>query len=640
MTSETKAECSFNTSECILETIASILSEVQEKNSEYDWDPLTFVFTAIIGVIAIMFAALTALQAFLAAGPGRTKSGVYAIGPWSQFNRRKFDLAEMRFRTTSSTPILTIDSLNFDALTSVHPVQARARLRKGKDDYFPATWLALLSCLSVDNAKLWGDKKLTGADFIPSELSAVPAYGSIRFVVTLAMILSGGRGRLTTDRESGLLRVRDRRFNLIFRQHALLGAIGFFEMYGNVPFLQSSWRIELHKRLLQAYGHMGISDVGYGDGIKSFINSGEVLTFNEVEGKEFIRSFTDNVERQCPHGNQEPRAACLNVLDYVAGYHPYLFKDGPLYLLMAPTPELNVLPNFFPHTKTKLRERLDALLLQSRFWGINHTAYCDLFPHPPVNFADIRVQLTSTTASWAKSNVNQGIGELHVDEGAYKLCSAYLEQSPEQNTEYDAEVQQTQKILQKELISIDSWLKRMEPHVLCRKLTLSVIGDGIRRMIEINQQESYSEATPGTKTAAVLFSPDDILLPLLHDKLGQFLEALGKPNSTNYLSPRVVLLKSAQAVKHDVFEGLKKIQNLWELEQMPHKNKVNGREDGEDEEGEEHMGRSWKFPSATVHPLDDVLIYRAVLMTMLYCLSSDSSVLLDENAYGIIVPIM
>ncbi|KLO83645.1 uncharacterized protein LW93_427 [Fusarium fujikuroi] len=139
MASETNAECLLNTTECMLQTVASILKEIQEQNSEYNWDPMTFIFTAIIGVIAIAFAALTAFQAFLTAGPGRTKSGAYAIGPWSRHNYRKFDWPEMRFRTVSFTPVLTVDSLMEDLSESSIPSEESGGLRKGREDYFPAT---------------------------------------------------------------------------------------------------------------------------------------------------------------------------------------------------------------------------------------------------------------------------------------------------------------------------------------------------------------------------------------------------------------------------------------------------------------------------------------------------------------------
>ncbi|KAJ4005583.1 hypothetical protein NW752_002416 [Fusarium irregulare] len=434
MATKVKVECSLNTTECILETIASILGEIQEQNEEYNWDPLTFVFTAIIGVIAILFAALTAFQSFLAAGPGRTKSGAYAIGPWSRLNHRKFDLTEMRFRTTASTPILTADSLNFAVLGDEGTLsQDPVRLRKGNNDYFPATWLALLSHLSLDKTGLWDEVKITGADFIPSDLPAVPAYGSITFVITLAMILSRGCGRLTVDRESGLPRVRDRHFNLIFRHHPLLGAIGFFEMYGKIPFTFRR-HTGMLKRLLQAHGYFGISELGYSDLVNVFIRNDGELPLNPSEFHDFRHIIEARI--QCPHVNQElsacRNALCRNARECAKGLDPGFYINGPLYLSMVPVPSSDLLPFFFPHQKAKLRERLDTLLLQSRFWGMETTAYRDVSLNQLADGAGDCLHLNSTPVSWAKANVNPNIADLAVDTEVYKLCSKYLKQSPTQ----------------------------------------------------------------------------------------------------------------------------------------------------------------------------------------------------------------
>ncbi|KAF4454632.1 hypothetical protein F53441_2866 [Fusarium austroafricanum] len=486
--------------DCILETITSILSEIQEQNNEYNWDPLTFVFTAIIGIIAIIFAALTAFQALLTAGSGRTKSGAYAIGPWSKRNHRKFDWAEMRCRTTSSTPILTVDLLNLNLLenpqegSSCHN-QDLKRFKKGQEDYFPATWLALLTHLSLDNTELWEVVKLTGADHIPSEFSAVPAYGSIGFVATLAMILSRGFGRLTIDQESGLPRVCDRRFNLIFRQHPLLGAIGFFEMYGKMASQDSGWHSKIHGRLLQAH---------------------------------------DNV------GNNK--------------LHP-----------------------------------------------------------------------TSTAISWAKSVIGPDIDELELGEKAYALCSTYLQKSPTQESEYKDECIKNQHTLREELKSIDLWLKQTEPYVLCRMLTLSPI----------------LEAPSHTENATVHYNPHGALSRLLNGKLGYFLDAIGRPNSFDclYSVGWTYAVQSRMAVRRDTFEGLTKIRDLWQMGELSLKDEASGGEDRADG-SQEHKSPAWKLPHATLHPLDDLLIYRVVLMTLLYSLSSDSSDLIDEDSYRLIVPMM
>jgi hypothetical protein len=639
MASKTKAKCLLNTTECVLETITSILSEIQEQNNEYNWDPLTFMFTAIIGAVAIAFAALTAFQAFLAAGPGRTKSGAYAIGPWSRRNYRKFDWAEMRFRTTSSTPILTAGSLNFELLEgfeegSICSDQDPEGLRKGKEDYFPATWLAFLTHLSLDYTNFWKEVKLTGADFIPSEFSAVPAYGSIRFVTTLAMILSRGFGRLTIDRESGLPRVRDTHFNLIFRQHPLLGAIGFFEIYGKMASQYLGWHSEIHRRLLQAHGHMSIPELSRENELdKRMIETGQILTFNRFKGRRFIPLFTNSVQKKCPHRNEEPKPACLNLVDHLKGFEPDFFINGPLYLLIAHIP--NLLPFVFPHKKVKLRERLDTLLLQSRFWGCKSMAFCDILPNPLANMASTELDLTSTATSWVKS-IYPNIGELELRNKPYELSSAYLKESPTQDREYNSKFIRDQDKLREELETIDSWLEQIESHVLCRKLTLSVIGDGIRQIIDNIQQQPIPEAPFHAKNVTVSSSRHG-----LEGRVNYFLDAIEKPGSFNclYTARWTSFVQFPMKIKCDTSEGLTKILDLWEIEEPPLEDEVCGSEDGAGR-GQEPRSRAWKLPNATHHPLDDVLIYRAVLITLLYSLSSDSSVLLDEDSYGQIVPIM
>jgi hypothetical protein len=131
------------------------------------------------------------------------------------------------------------------------------------------------------------------------------------------------------------------------------------------------------------------------------------------------------------------------------------------------------------------------------------------------------------------------------------------------------------------------------------------------------------------------------MLPVLHDKLARFLHSIDNLNSLNglYSDELPFLEDSFKAVRHDTSEGLRNIENMWEMEELPFDDGVSGSQDRADG-GQERRSRAWKIPSGTLHPLDDVLIYRAVLITLLYCLSSDSSDLLDEDAYGIIVPIL
>ncbi|KAF5706874.1 hypothetical protein FGLOB1_7227 [Fusarium globosum] len=537
MASKANAECLLNTTECMLQTVASILNEIQEQNSEYNWDPLTFIFTAIIGVIAIAFAALTAFQAFLTAGPGRTKSGAYAIGPWSRHNYRKFDWSEMRFRTISSTPVLKVESLlKGPSDSSIRSHEEPGGLRKGKEEYFPATWLALLAQLSLDDTTVWGEVKLTGADFIPSELSAVPAYGSIRFVTILALILSEGLGRLTFDRESGLLRIPDR---------------------------------------------LSLSHIVYNRNV---------------------------------YLNEELESACLSFLDCLGRFrYEEFYTSGPLYLLMADIPDENFLPIVYPHKKAKLHERLDTLVLQSRSWWLKSLTSCDIFPGPLANIADSSLDMTNSANLWAKSTMGPGIEELNLSNVLYKGSSAYLNQSATRDLTCDLRYKRNRSILFRELQTIDSWLKQMEPEVLCRKLTLSIIGDGIRQIVNHNQQPPISEAACHEKNATGLSGSSE-----LGGKLVCFLQAIKKPDCFNCLYPVewANTTKPRKEVIHNTSEGLKRIWDIWQIKETPLNDEVGGNEDGADG-GKEYKSLAWKTPHATHHPLDDVLIYRAVLITLL-----------------------
>lgn len=58
-----------NSTDCLLRTLIQLVDDQNRADdAKIDWDPVTFVFTAIIGVIAIVFALIPVVQAFLTAG--------------------------------------------------------------------------------------------------------------------------------------------------------------------------------------------------------------------------------------------------------------------------------------------------------------------------------------------------------------------------------------------------------------------------------------------------------------------------------------------------------------------------------------------------------------------------------------------
>lgn len=178
---------SLNTTECILLAATRILAAIEKSADEPNWDPQTFAVTLIIGIIALFFAALTIVHGLVAAAPGKHCSS-YALGPWAHYSKKRIDWSEMRIQATAYTPIVHLTAV-YRYLRQVEDVKrqcansleaelfmshkgdwaVRAECRKalGKrsrhlfppskslGEYFPATWLALLTSVDMDNPGLW-----------------------------------------------------------------------------------------------------------------------------------------------------------------------------------------------------------------------------------------------------------------------------------------------------------------------------------------------------------------------------------------------------------------------------------------------------------------------------------------------------
>ncbi|KAM5346962.1 hypothetical protein ACJ41O_009967 [Fusarium nematophilum] len=687
MSSEDSAECALNTTECILKAVASILSEVQDQNSEYNWDPVTFAFTAVIGLVALVFAGLTIVQTLLAAGPGRIKSGAYAIGPWARLNTRRLDWVEMRFLTTSYTPVLMESAMwNSEWETVAEPrvtpagfrminddSQDPETLKKGLASYFPATWLALLTSLGLDETSIWKTKS-TGADYIPSEFSTVPAYGSVGFIVTLAMILSDGEGRLFIDPESRLPMVQSGSFNLTFRQHPLLGAVGFFEMYDARAILVKRLDpLEIRNRVSHAYGYMDVlaerGEQGTPDRQKymrwhtmgprwNYIYeqwsrqvAEELLSECKCKDDEALPS-----QRCCGPSLQDPWPCCCDFFEHCRGCCPDLGTDGPLYLLTADAPRSP--PLLFPHRKARLREKLDLLLLQSRFWTLKASGYLDLDPGPPNKFSKDERHLTEKALSPATKMLHGPAKWFRVGRQAYELCSAFVSGASIEHPDYRNDRQQRQIILQCEISSVDEWLSSFGSLHLCRRMTLAVIGLGIHQMKNGIQHVRADAATA--------IDRDKFESCALHDKLRDFLQAFQEPNSRSYLfpgpfnyfsldiprrpsdagsdvpsDPYLEMLLDCfpgdyadfKILRGDVYGALVKIRERWET-----RDAEDGRADTDPDKARRRQ--VWQQPTENQHPLDDLLIYRAVLVALLYSLATDSSDLVRDEYYQLVVPIM
>ncbi|KAM0413041.1 hypothetical protein ACHAPD_008112 [Fusarium lateritium] len=235
----------LNATECLLRVTTSILEQLKEDSSEFNWDPASFVVTLVIGIIAAAFAFFAIIQGFLAAGPGRHKCSKYAIGTWASISRRKFDWSELRYRSIAHTPIISIQDLvlkmGLQTIDGTHHMEWEWRdngsgcwnqdrlfpklkhVTKEDSDYFPATWLRLLTHTGLHHPELWRTNP-QGTDYLPSDLAAAPAYSTVADLISIASITAGkirfnsfGHG---TAKDASM---RGEYMDLNFRSHPLLG---------------------------------------------------------------------------------------------------------------------------------------------------------------------------------------------------------------------------------------------------------------------------------------------------------------------------------------------------------------------------------------------------------------------------------
>ncbi|KAI9900989.1 hypothetical protein N3K66_005251 [Trichothecium roseum] len=150
----------------------------------------------------------------MAAGPGGHRCGRYALGPWASLTQRRFNWGELRYGNTAFTPTISRVSIGADVWPDLYTGERLTELcqtdrgkqggRKDISEYFPATWLALLTLVDADDMRLW-DQKATGADYMPTNLAAAPAFSTMLKFVALACLADyPDQPKLRLDAETNL----------------------------------------------------------------------------------------------------------------------------------------------------------------------------------------------------------------------------------------------------------------------------------------------------------------------------------------------------------------------------------------------------------------------------------------------------
>lgn len=186
--------CPDNSTECLLRAI------LDTSATPSIWNPLSFSFTAPIGLLALVFSILTIYQGIVSAGQGRLKATRRTIGPWAAYTQYLPDWKGLRFRATAHVPVLTMSELSKAFEIAVKAVERAERPQYDPKRFareekktsigalcvYPATWVNLLELLNLHSLHQHLRREVCSADYLPSELQAVPAYASVECLLFLS----------------------------------------------------------------------------------------------------------------------------------------------------------------------------------------------------------------------------------------------------------------------------------------------------------------------------------------------------------------------------------------------------------------------------------------------------------------------
>lgn len=170
--------CPDNSTECLLRAILEI-------NSGYNWNPVTFAFTAAIGALALVIALFMVLQGALAAGPGRLKASRTAIGPYAKFTKSHFSWTEFRVRTVAKVPFMELRPLlsftNDLPFRDASADYTELLLSNSQTNWFELIKFSGVYCVD------WSLRESV-TDYLPSDIVATPATARIDCLVLLAIV--------------------------------------------------------------------------------------------------------------------------------------------------------------------------------------------------------------------------------------------------------------------------------------------------------------------------------------------------------------------------------------------------------------------------------------------------------------------
>ncbi|KAK0648404.1 hypothetical protein B0T16DRAFT_408144 [Cercophora newfieldiana] len=225
-----------NSTDCLLRLLLQTISEqAAAEDAKFSWDPITFAFTVVIGLVATLFTLVTIYQATLAAGPGRRKCNNRAIGFWATRTKREWSWNDFNRLSIASTPVLRAEEI-LQLLKSLKteedvPSESGDGKVEPKSPLPAATWLRFLDCVGLEHAvRRAKHLELTTADYLTDDLLAVPAYADLGFIAAVAA--ASGAHTFLSGQSTRYPIILGDGFQFDFREHPTLGTIGAFSQYG------------------------------------------------------------------------------------------------------------------------------------------------------------------------------------------------------------------------------------------------------------------------------------------------------------------------------------------------------------------------------------------------------------------------
>ncbi|KAF4456689.1 hypothetical protein F53441_1245 [Fusarium austroafricanum] len=364
-----------NSTDCLLRQVLQALERQKiDKDSEYNWNPINFGFTVPIGIFAAIFALIASYQAILAAGVGRRKCNRKAIGKWGTMTRRRWSLHELQQLSIATTPILTSTQLSkileeesVDGLEGNHATGDNHDGGKCRKEPPVAMWLRLLEHGGLQNVDLSQHVATTMADYLPSDLLAVPAYAEVGLIISIAAVM--GAHSFETGTDSPYPVVLGDGFQFDFRQHPTLGTIGAYSRYGDDPDVQERpTKAELATAIQHSRGRIGVRGAAMGRLHISSVSIESILSLDTKPHLDDPVSYLSLSEWN-PMGIFLLRHACSGSLKWPSICHlerPFMADEYRLlWLLASETPQ--DLPAIFPSSLSG--NGLSMLAMASKLWS-------------------------------------------------------------------------------------------------------------------------------------------------------------------------------------------------------------------------------------------------------------------------------